>query len=368
MLSGEFLIKDSYVDAPSERELQFLDLTGRKAYWSQGFKGKGIVVAVIDTGVSPHAEFGDRLLKGRNFSTDHMGDPNITVDIFGHGSHCAGSIAGNTVGIMPEAEILPIKVLDAAGSGTFERVSSGLQYCIDWKHPVTGKKINAISMSLSFPTLTSTQLSNLRSTVQTLNQSGIAVFCSAGNTGKEEMRYPAALDEVVCVGAVDIEKKSAYFTTIGNHVDVCNIGINVLSVCNTGGYIKMSGTSMSTPLSCGLAGLIAQKYEAIYGKRIDEYLWYEMVKMNTKDIGIRGVDKVYGAGFLTLQPLEMTMDIMVNSNIIRINGENVVMESPAQIINGRFMVPVRFVTDPAGAYVIWNSDDKSYTTGAKVVF
>jgi major intracellular serine protease len=367
-LEEDIILIDTQVDAPSERDLQFLDLTGRKTYWSQGFKGKGIVVAVVDTGVSPHEEFGNRLLKGRNFSTDHNGDPNITIDIFGHGSHCAGSIAGKSVGIMPESEILPVKVLNGTGGGTFGTVLAGLQYCIDWKHPITGKKLNAVSMSLSFPTLTSIELANLRGAVQTLNQSGIAVFASAGNTGKEEMRYPAALDEVVCVGAVDIEKKQAYFTTQGNHVDVCNIGVNVLSVCNTGGYIRMSGTSMSTPLSCGLAGLIAEKYESIYGKRIDEYLWYEMVKMHTKDLGIRGVDKIHGTGFFTLQPLEMEMNVQVGSNVIRVNGENHVMETPAQIINGRFMVPVRFVTDPAGAYVTWSEDSKGYTTGARVVF
>ena len=368
LIGEERLLLDTQVDTPPERELQFLDLTGRKAFWSQGFKGQGMVVGVLDTGINPHKEFGDRLLKGRNFSSDHMGNPDITTDHHGHGTHCAGSIVGKNVGTAPLAEVVPVKVLNSMGGGTVEDVIAGINWCGDWRHPRTNQRMNAISMSLSFPSVTSAQLNSLKEAVASLNSKGIMVFCSAGNTAREEMRYPAGLDEVVCVGAVDINKQQAWFTTRGNHVDICNIGVDVLSACYQGGYVKMSGTSMSTPLSAGLGLLVGQKYNSIYQKRVNEYLWYELIKFHTKDLGIQGTDPVFGAGFFTLQPLQMEIDIQTGSQIIRINGEDMRMEAPPQIVNGRFMVPVRFVTDPAGAYVVWFSDNKGFTTGAKVVF
>ena len=367
-LENEKIIESSIVDSPTERELQFLDLTGRKAFWSQGFKGKGEVVAVLDTGITPHDEFGDRLLQGRNFSSDHMGSPNITTDHHSHGTHCAGSIVGKKVGIAPEAEVVPVKVLNTMGGGTVEDVIAGINWCSNWRHPKTGQKLTAISMSLSFPTLTSQQLSDLTRAVERLVKMDIAVFCSAGNTARTEIRYPAGLEDVICVGAVDYEKKQAWFTTQGNHVDICNIGVDVLSACHLGGYSKMSGTSMSTPLSAGLSLLLANKYKSIYKRPIKEGLLYEMVKFHTKDLGIKGADPIFGAGFFTLQPLEMEIDIQTGSNVIRINGEDFKMEVPPQIINGRFMIPVRFVTDPAGAYVVWFSGEDRRTTGARVVF
>jgi len=368
LIDSERLLMDTLVNQPTERDLQFLNLSGRKAFWSQGFKGRGQVVAVVDTGISPHQEFGDRLLEGRNFTKDYNGDPNKTTDHHGHGTHCAGTIVGATVGKAPLAEVVPVKVLDAVGNGTPEQVIEGLKYCLLWKHPITGRRLTLVSMSLSFPSLTTTQLNSLRMAVSNLVNAGISVVCSAGNTSKEEMRYPAGLDEVICVGAIDIEKKQAYFTTKGDHVDVCSIGVDVLSACHTGGYVKMSGTSMSTPYVAGDMVLLSDKYERIYKKAIPEQLRYELTKFNSKDLGIEGVDKIFGAGFVTLQPTEAEILLQVNNHTIYINGEATVMEAPAQIINGRFMVPIRFVTENSGAFVTWYSDSDGSTTGAKVVY
>lgn len=360
MINLDYKFEDK-LDSIRPDDLEFLDLTGRRAYWSQGFYGQGETVAVVDTGVSPHPEFEDRLLKGRNFSRDYNRDPNKYHDDRGHGTHVAGSIAGKNVGVAPKAEILPVRVLSADGSGEWSDVSEALEWINEWRHPVHGRKVSAVSMSLSADDrgIRASEIQRLKEAVKALVENDIAVFCSMGNTGGDSIRYPASLDEVIAVGAVDVEKEKAYFTTTGNHADICQIGVQVLSAWYKGGYVYMSGTSMSTPISSGLSTLLSNKYRETFNKRISEPLLYEMVKMNTKDLGIKGVDKVHGAGFFTLQPLEFKLWTMHGEKNIVINGETITMETEAEIDNGRFVVPLRYLTDPAGAYVMWNPENKS---------
>ena len=132
-------------DELNQDSFNFLELSGRKAMYSRGIYGQGVVVAVLDTGVSPHPELEDRILVGKNFITTYpvkyYRDDNM------HGTHVAGTIAGKTCGIAPKAEILPIKVLDAMGSGEWSYVIKGLDYARLWE--LNGKKVKIISMSLS---------------------------------------------------------------------------------------------------------------------------------------------------------------------------------------------------------------------------
>jgi major intracellular serine protease len=355
--------QDTIIDKAEPEQFQFLDLTGRRALWSQGFYGQGEVVAVVDSGVNQHPEFEDRLLKGRNFTRDYNSDPNRYDDDSGHGTHVAGSIAGVLAGVAPKAEILPIKVLGGGGYGTWEDISEGLEYINTWRHPKTGQKVSAVSMSLSADDkgISAAQIRRLKIAIQNLVQNDIPVFCSMGNTGGDSIRYPASFDEVIAVGAVDIEHERAYFTTTGDHVDICEMGVHVLSANYKGGYVYMSGTSMSTPISAGLAMLLANKYRETFEKRIPEPFLYELIKMNTKDLGIKGVDKVHGAGFFTLQPLEFKLWTMHGEKTIVLNGEPVEMERPAEIVNGRFNLPLRYLADPSGAYVMWDPEEKSAT-------
>lgn len=125
------LVKDIDVDT-----FGFLNLSGRKALYSQGIYGQGVVVAVIDSGVSPHPELENRLLEGKNcirtYSNKSWHDDNK------HGTHVAGTIAGKTCGIAPKAEILPVKVLDAMGGGNWTDIIAGIDYARTWRQ--NGKK------------------------------------------------------------------------------------------------------------------------------------------------------------------------------------------------------------------------------------
>lgn len=348
----DYQIIDEYNNLPVDA-LKFLNLSGRQAYHSQNVKGQGIIVAVVDTGVNAeHPELKGRVLVGKNYCKYR--DSTDTRDDRGHGTHVAGSIAGKNVGIAPEAEILPVKVLDGNGGGKVRDIINALKWITTYRDPKNGRKASVVSMSLSVPKnlITASEKRDFEEAINILVKNDIAVCVSAGNTKKDEERYPAAFDEVICVGAVDYLKNKALFSTTGKHVDLVQVGVNVISCdYSSDGYVAMSGTSMSTPLVSGIAALIACKHKIAFREDIKEdYLWRSL-KLSTKDIGIPGDDKVFGFGFCTLQPLEAHIVMRNNSKTLIVNGKTVEMDKPVVIEEGRFMIPIRFIGESTGCFV-----------------
>jgi major intracellular serine protease len=361
------LLDDFTLDAIYKTEeldqdsFNFLELSGRKAMYSQGIFGQGVVVAVLDTGVSPHTEFENRLLPGKNciknYGHKSWYDDNM------HGTHVAGTIAGKICGIAPKAEILPIKVLNAMGGGEWEDIIAGLDYARTWEQ----KKVKIISMSLSggAKDISKTQKNKLEEAIKRCVDSGILVVVSAGNTAKDELRYPACFDDVVTVGALDWDRQLAQYSTYGNHVDVVQIGTNVISAYFQGEYAQLSGTSMSTPIISGIAALLVCANQERYKTEITERKLYEALKINTKDLGIKGIDKYFGAGFCTLQPLNMSIETEFGSRIVKFNGEPIEVDVPTQIINGRTLFEMRSFAEKTGAKISWEAENEYHKTRAK---
>jgi len=358
------LIKDIDVDT-----FGFLNLSGRRAFHSRGVYGQGIVVAVIDSGVCPdHPELEGRVLNGKNciknYSNTSWKDDNM------HGTHVAGTIAGTNCGIAPQAEILPVKVLDAMGGGKWADVIAGIDYARTWRDGEKKVKIISMSLSANKTNTTTTERKNLETAINKCVEEGILVVCSMGNTRKDEIRYPASFENVVAVGAVDWNKQIAEYSTYGNHVDLSQIGTNVVSAYfdykgQGYNYIELSGTSMATPIVSGIAALLACDYQMRFGTEISERKLYEALKMNTKDLGIKGVDKYYGAGFCTLQPLNMKIQTENGSDIVIFNGEPVKLDVPVQLINDRTMFPMREFAERTGAKVSWQAPNAQHKTRAE---
>jgi major intracellular serine protease len=351
-------------------QLGFLTLSGREAYYAQGIYGQGVIVAVLDTGANPHPEFEDRLIFGDTFCTDYKASEHM--DDFGHGNHVIGSVAGKNVGVAPKAKVLSVKVMNNMGEGYIQDIVNGLQYILRWRSP-EGKRVDIVNMSI---TCSGTWLeaqpalyAAYHAAVKALVDAGIIVICASGNTGDGTILYPACWEEPITVGAVDIGKKLAYFSTQTKEVDVCQVGVNVLSCGRSNDYMILSGTSMASPLTSGIAALAVCKYKLLNsGKYMPEPELFAFLKMSTCDLGIPGTDISYGAGFCTLaagfHKKQTRIDFKQGDCNISVNGQvfvsdvPVTVQMPANSTNGRTMVPMRIFSEQLGCMVLYDNSTK----------
>ena len=235
--------------------------------WAVSTGSPSVVVAVIDTGVDyNHPDLASRFAGGYNFVAGNF-DP---LDDHGHGTHVAGTIAaglenmtGNpataegVVGVAPEARILAYKV--CAGDGT---CSDSAVIAAIGRAVADGARV--INMSLG----ASDYSQALADAVQAAWAAGVVIVAGAGNDGTMAPFYPAALNNVVAVGAFDENHLRASFSNYGSWVDIAAPGSNILSTyplskCEdlgvpgeTGCYAWLSGTSMATPHVAGAAALL----------------------------------------------------------------------------------------------------------------
>ncbi|MFC4507951.1 MULTISPECIES: type VII secretion-associated serine protease mycosin [Streptomyces] len=241
--------------------------------WSQS-KGKGVRVAVIDTGVdvkNPQLTAAVDAKAGRNYLPkglkDDNGDPvergkeNGTTDTVGHGTKVAGIIAarpiGGTgfVGLAPEATIIPIQQNDAEGHGTTETLATAIRYAIDAKADVIN--ISQDTSNAVRPT------SDLEQVIDTALDAGIVVVASAGNDGlggNVKETYPASYKGVLAVAASDRNNERASFSQSGDFVGVAAPGVDMISTVPQGGNCSDNGTSFSAPYVAGVAALIKAKH------------------------------------------------------------------------------------------------------------
>ena len=267
--------------------------------WDEGKRGRGVVVAVLDTGCQmDHPDLQDRIIGGRNFTTDDNGDPENFTDYNGHGTHVAGTIAAaengqGVVGMAPQADLLILKVLDSSGSGGYENLISAIDYALSWQGP-EGRKVRILSMSLGGPA----DNQELHDAIVRAVRSGVLVVCAAGNTGQVEKQFPGGYNEVVGVGAVDLEKKLAEFSTMNKEIDVVAPGVNIVSTYPGSRHAVLSGTSMATPHVAGAAALIINQCEKDFERTLTEAEIYAQLCKRTSALGYKKIKE--GNGFIDL--------------------------------------------------------------------
>jgi thermitase len=211
-------------------------------------EGRGVVVAVIDTGCDlEHIDIKNNLLKGINI-IDKSKDPQ---DDNGHGSHVCGMIAAENnglgmVGVSPKVKILPVKALDSKGNGSLRNVIEGIIWAAD-------AGADFITMSLG----ASSSNDQLEKAIQYASLKGSVVFAAAGNSGENtQILYPARYKNVISIGAIDENLSRTSFTCSGEDLDFLSPGHNIFSIAPNNGYAIMSGTSMSNPFAVGCAALL----------------------------------------------------------------------------------------------------------------
>jgi thermitase len=233
---------------PAYKQQWGLTKTGVNTAWDTT-KGSGTVtVAVVDTGVSPLPDLNGRLLQGYDF----VNNDSNAADDNGHGTMAAGVIAasGNNgigvAGLCWYCRILPVKVLNAKGSGDYGAIAKGIRYAAD-----QGAEI----INLSLGGTQSSQL--LTDAVNYATDKGALVIAAAGNSGSSKPHYPAAVPAALAVGGSDSGDNRYSWSNYGSSwVDLAAPGCNIAQT-RTGALGNFCGTSSATPFVAGVAALIA---------------------------------------------------------------------------------------------------------------
>ncbi|KAF7731254.1 serine protease [Apophysomyces ossiformis] len=232
-----------------------LDLRTFSQYPHDGNGGEGVKVFVIDTGIN--IQHND--LEGRASWGVTIPDGVADEDDNGHGSHCAGTIAGKRYGVAKRAEPVAVKVLRSNGSGTMSGVLAGVNWAVE-QHKEdaatarsTGKKYKGAVANMSLGGARSRALDE---SVNRAVENGVFFAVAAGNENMDACgTSPAAAENAMTVGASNVRDERAYFSNHGPCVDVFAPGQNILSIWNNGrdGTNTISGTSMASPHVAGLA-------------------------------------------------------------------------------------------------------------------
>lgn len=305
---------------PVQKMLDVTDATvGATTAWNYGWNGTGVGVAVIDSGINAQSpEFGSRVVYSESFIAGLDAS-----DQYGHGTHVAGIIGANGVdstgsgftrtfkGIAPNVNLIDLRVLDANGAGTEANVIAAIQRAIQLKSTYN---IRVINLSLGRPVYESYTLDPLCQAVEAAYQAGIVVVAAAGNNGRDntygENGYGTILAPgndpyIITVGAMNtkgttyrwddvIASYSSKGPTLIDHIvkpDVVAPGNAIVSVMaspnatlpteypqtlvpnnyyesgtvsgNSSNYLRLSGTSMATPVVAGAAALLIQQNPSI---------------------------------------------------------------------------------------------------------
>lgn len=243
-----------------------------------GLTGRGALVGVLDTGIdTSHPELAGRLLDTTAFAEfDKEGNRVVSSeprDIFDHGTHVCGLIAGKTVGIAPGANLAVAAVLTYSTSrgpaGYLTQIASGLEWLLSYsfRGATADPGVDVINASLGgsgYDAYLYTPLAQARLALGTL------LIAAIGNNGEYGVKHhgsPGNYDITIGVGAVNKRGTVAGFSdwgTVEQHPDIgkpdlCAPGVEVWSAAPKGGYVAMDGTSMASPIVAGTAALLIER-------------------------------------------------------------------------------------------------------------
>jgi subtilisin family serine protease len=260
----------------------------------QKTKGKGVKVGILDTGVDyNHPDLKDNIKAYVDFTNSPFG----ALDQQGHGTHVAGIIAAEMnhlgiIGVAPEAELYCAKVLGDHGTGGFDSIIKGLEWAIE-------QGVDIISMSLGCSMEPPQELNDA---IKKASDAGIILIAATGNENSD-VDWPAAYDEVIAVSAMDHNHERARFSNYGIKNEIMAPGVDILSTYKNGGYARLSGTSMATPIVSGCVALYLSYLKANNQPKPTLEELHKKLLESADDLGDPGRDPVYGDGLIDLDKL-----------------------------------------------------------------
>jgi subtilisin family serine protease len=262
-----------------------LTQVGAPAAWSAGLTGKGVKVAVLDTGIdTTHPD-----LRGKVVASADFAESGSTTDHFGHGTHVASIVAGTGAraagarkGVAFGASLLNGKVLDDSGFGTDSGIIAGMEWA-------ARQKARVVNMSLGgFPTDGTDPMSQAISRLTARHRTLFVVAAGNSGPGEQTVENPGVATAALTVGAVDADDRLADFSGRGPRLgdyamkpDITAPGVDIVAARAAGTalgdpvnqwYTRLTGTSMATPHVAGAAAIMAQRWPAWTPARIKAVL------------------------------------------------------------------------------------------------
>jgi len=300
--------------------------------WAITTGDNAVIVAVIDTGETPHPELTPRQIAGYDFisSAANAGDgdgrdadPTDVGDGDGvhpssfHGTHVAGTIGASTnnatgvAGVTWAGKIMHLRVLGVDG-GTDADIANAIRYAARLTNAsgtLPAVRANVINMSLGGPGSSST----VQSAVTAARGQGVVVFAAAGNENSGTRSYPAAYNGVISISAVDLNAARAPYSNFGNTIDLAAPGGDTSGDLDDDGFVDgvlstlftdsmmpifafYQGTSMACPHAAGVAALMLAVDPTLTPDEIETIL-----KNTATDLGAAGRDDLYGSGLIHAQ-------------------------------------------------------------------
>jgi thermitase len=255
--------------------------------WEISTGSTSVTIAVVDSGVDLfHPDLVTKILPGIDF----IDGDNIPQDEFGHGTHVAGIAAASSnngvgvTGVSWGAQILPVRVLNAAGDGNYANLSAGIIWSVD-----NGAQIINLSLGGLFPNNT------LKTAVDYAVNHGVMLIAASGNDASGNLRYPAQYPAVIAVGSTNSLDQRSGFSNYGTGLDLVAPGEAILSTNPGGGYGNRTGTSMSAPYVSGLAAILWGMAGMPGPQRVES-----IMEQSALDLGAHGWDAEYGFGLIQM--------------------------------------------------------------------
>lgn len=269
--------------------------------WSWSTGSSGSTIAIIDTGIAlAHEDLKNKIMPGYDFVNDDA-DPQ---DDNGHGTLIASLAAAETnngigiAGVAWNASLLPVKVLDSAGNGSYLTIAAGIKYAAD-----QGAKVLNLSLGGDNDSFI------LKDACQYAFDKGCSLVAASGNAGSETVQFPAAYDQLcTAVGASDANDALAAFSNRGPQIDVVAPGVWVYGArfdparpTELRFYDWASGTSLAAAHVSGAVALLISYKPLLTNQQIMAMLKYTAADVNSSLKP--GVDTDMGYGRIDLQTL-----------------------------------------------------------------
>jgi len=315
-------------------------LSGARAWWNAGYTGKGVDVALIDSGVSPVQGLSSagKLLNGPDLSLESQAANLRYLDTYGHGTFMAGLIAGRDaapspgappstyLGMAPDSRIISLKVATADGGTDVSQVIAAIDWVVEHAHD-PGLNIRVLNLSYGTNSLQDYTVDPLAYAAEQAWKHGLVVVVAGGNDGFQKKKNAPALSDpgidpyVVALGTADTQGtltvkddtlssfspwpkkgnvRSVDLVSPGAHMQGLRVPNSNIDVNHPEGflstrYFRGSGTSESTAITSGAVALILQKYPNATPDQVKKLLLNTAVPIGGKPLGV-------GAGELQLGP------------------------------------------------------------------